>query len=49
MSLIDFAEPRMIALLVGGGIALTSLTIILIRYLLREHKRKKEAAKETEK
>ncbi len=41
MFLIDFTEHRVIGLIVGLAIAVLSLMIILIRFLLRERKKKK--------
>lgn len=49
MLAIDFSEPRVIGLIVGGSIALISLSAILIRYLVREHKRKKSSNEQKEK
>ncbi len=41
MFLIDFTEHRVIGLIVGLSIAVLSLFIILIRFLLRERKKKR--------
>ncbi len=42
MFLIDITEHRIIGIIIGVSIAVISLTAILIRFLVREHKRKKE-------
>lgn len=41
MFLIDFTDHRVIGIIVGISIAVISLTSIFIRFLVREHKRKK--------
>ncbi len=40
--MIDFSDHRVIAITVGLSIAVTSLIIIFIRFLVRQHKRKKQ-------
>lgn len=47
MFLIDFTDHRIIGIIIGASIAVISLTAILIHFLVREHKRKKEATTES--
>lgn len=47
MFLIDFTEHRIIGIIIGASIAVISLTAILIRFLVREHKRKKKTSNQS--